>query len=119
MITRILLSGTFLLVSACQSAIPFYSKPANEPEWFKAKAAQADAKGFPSSRSVPDNPKGLTTPAKRDNTLQALQKAGDRVRNDPRASLATENTVDPEKFAKQGQKETIVPPLVDDEARPD
>ncbi len=111
--------GLALLVSACQSAIPFYEKEADEPDWFKAKAAEADAKGYPAARAVPLPPQDLTTDAKRDAELKSLEEAGEQVRNDPRAILDEADKFDLDEFAKKAHEETRVPPLVGDEQRPD
>ncbi len=123
MIMRFLIFVLALSISACQSnmqsGLPFYTKSAPEPEWFKEKAALADAKGYPAARSVPAKPKVLTSPSKRDAQLTALEAAGEKVRNDPRAVLGNKEKIDPEQFAKKALEETVVPPLVDDEARPD
>ncbi len=115
---RVLICAFAVLISSCQSAIPFYTKSAEEPEWFKAKAAEADAKGFPATRAVPPRPKDITPAAQRDAQLKALEKAGEEVRNNPRAALDNQETVDPEAFAKKAQEEAKAPPLVDDEERP-
>ncbi|PHS22929.1 MAG: hypothetical protein COA85_10575 [Robiginitomaculum sp.] len=115
---RVLIPVFAVLISSCQSALPFYTKTAEEPEWFKAKAAEADAKGYPATRAVPPRPKGLTPAAKRDAELKALQRAGEEVRTNPRAAMNNEETVDPEAFVKKAQKETKAPPLIDDEERP-
>jgi hypothetical protein len=115
---RVLICAFAVLISSCQSALPFYSKVADETDWFKAKAAEADAKGYPATRAVPPRPKGLTPAAKRDAQLKALQKAGEEVRTHPRAALDNRETIDPEAFAKKAQEETKAPPLVDDQERP-
>ena len=115
---RLLISAFAVLISACQSSLPFYGKTAAEPDWFKEKAAKADAEGYPATRAVPPRPKGLMPPAKRDATLSDLQKAGNWVRENPRAELVADKKKDPEAFAKKAQTETVVPPLVDEEERP-
>jgi len=115
---RVLICAFAVLISSCQSALPFYSKVADEPEWFKDKAAEADAKGYPATRSVPPRPTGLTPAAKRDAQLKALQKAGEEVRTNPRAAMDNEETIDPKAFVKKAKEETKAPPLVDDQERP-
>ncbi len=117
--THISCLGLALLVSACQSAIPFYEKAADEPDWFKAKAAEADAKGYPAARAVPEKPQGLTTAKTRDAELEALAKAAEKVRNHPRAILDDLEADKIDEFSQKAQEETKVPPLVDDEKRPD
>jgi hypothetical protein len=116
---RVLFPVFVLLVSACQSSLPFYTKSVEEPEWFKAKAAAADAKGYPATRSVPPRPQNTTTPAARDATLETLEEAGAKVRENPRSALSDENPIDPEQFSKDAQAETTPPPLIDDAARPE
>ncbi|PHS26069.1 MAG: hypothetical protein COA84_06685 [Robiginitomaculum sp.] len=115
---RLLIPAFAVLISACQTSLPFYGKTAVEPDWFKEKAAQADAKGYPATRAVPPRPKDVTPPAKRDATLSDLEKAGNLVREHPRAELLADKKKDPEAFAKKAQAETVVPPLVDEEERP-
>ncbi len=115
---RVLFPALVVLVSACQSSIPFYTKSAEDPEWFKAKAAEADAKGYPATRAVPQRPTGLTTPQDRDAQIEALEKAGAEVQSSPRAALDSDDQLNPESFSRDAQNETIVPPLVDDTARP-
>jgi hypothetical protein len=116
---RVLFPVFVLLVSACQSSLPFYTKTVDDPEWFKAKAAAADAKGYPPTRAVPPRPKNTTTPAVRDATLKSLEAAGAKLRENPRSALSDENPIDLEQFSKDAQAETAPPPMIDDTTRPE
>ncbi len=110
---RILLPALSLLVSACQSSIPFYTKEAQEPEWYQVKAADADAQGYPSARAVPQRPQDLMPLDQREAKAKELERIGAQVREDPRAKLENGEAQDPEAFAQQAREETIVPPIIE------
>ena len=105
------------LLCACQSSIPFYTRPANEPEWFKAKEAEAQAKGYPSAQAIPPIPEHLPSMETMKQELVDVERAGERVRNDKRSVLGKPDTGHSEAFVKKALEENTVPPVIDDETR--
>ena len=105
------------LVCACQSSIPFYTRPADEPEWFKAKEAEAQAKGYPSAQAIPPNPENLPSMETMKQDLVDVECAGARVRNNKRSVLGKSDTGRSEAFVKKALEENTVPPLIDDVTR--
>lgn len=114
-----LLPTLALLLGACQSSLPFYTKSAQEPEWYQIKAADADAKGYPSAREVPLRPQDITPLAEREAAAKALEEMGEQVRIDPRATLANAEQTNAETFARQAREETKPPALIDTQKRED
>ncbi len=115
--SRLAIALLGLLLPACQSSIPFYTKPVHEPEWFKAKEAEASAKGYPSAQAIPPNPTNLPTAAQMKAELQAVEQAGEKVRHDERAALSTAQPRQPKAFVEKALEKNTVPPLIDDETR--
>ncbi len=106
-----------LLLAACQSAIPFYTRPVDEPDWFKAKEAEAQAKGYPSAKDIPPNPSSIPSPAQVKAELEAVEAAGKRVNSDERAVLDLAGTRKPEAFVEQALETNTVPPLIGGQSR--